>query len=186
MIHVRAIAAIFFAVVSCAALADAAKDIAQKYYKDLEAEARKDWEQGLEFIQKERDRRAKAGEQPLSADVQRDGIEGIKSMLYNRSVIHAVCAEEAARNARGSIEEAKAYLGRCVDERLSEFRKFTKISEYEATIGMRKSALCEMKSRDYKNELRFAPYDFLRVDSGKGPYLLDFKTFNDCILSGPD
>lgn len=67
---------------------------------------------------------------------------------------------------------------------LQEMAKFIKITEYHSAIGAKKSALCEMKSRDYRNEVRFQPYGFL--STGKQAHLFDFRAFNDCILSATE
>jgi hypothetical protein len=51
-----------------------------------------------------------------------------------------------------------------------------KLTEYASVIENDKLLKCEMKARDFKTELRFPPYEFLR--NSTGPAVLD----NDCIL----
>ncbi len=98
-------------------------------------------------------------------------------------MIFALCDEEAVHTAKNE-QEALAATGQCREARLSEMGKFVKLTDYLSTIGSRKATTCEMKSRDYKSEFRFLPYEFLR--SSRGPNLFDFKAFNECILTNTD
>ena len=95
-----------------------------------------------------------------------------------------MCAEQAGL----PIEDENAFKrdwNNCVREKASEVLKFTKLAEYVGSLPPSKSAHCEMKSRDYKNEMRFPPFDFLRSDGEPELTLFDHKALNDCLLSDP-
>jgi hypothetical protein len=150
---------------------DDKKPIADALYSRAEDTIRKDWEY-FEYAKLERERKAKAGEPFVSDKMLREGTDGVKMILYNKAVIGAVCGEEsihASKNADEAIASAKS----CVDAKLSEMAKFTKLTDYYDSVSARKFETCEMKSRDYKNEMRFVPYEFLR--NSDGPKLFDFK-----------
>jgi hypothetical protein len=110
----------------------------------------------------------------------REGTDGVKMILYNKAVIGAVCGEESIRASKNA-DEAIASAKSCVDARLAEMVKFTKLTDHYDSVSARKFETCEMKSRDYKNEIRFVPYEFLR--NSDGPRLFDFKALNECVLS---
>ncbi len=175
---------IVFVLVACSAVASRAeikKTLGQIIYEKSEDAIRADWQQHFEIAKVERERKARAGERLLSAREEKDGETGIKILLYNRAVIFATCGEEAGMN---KAKEAD-FVNRsdaCANVKLLELVKFTKLSEYAATIGAERYTACEMKSRDFNNESRFPPYDFLR--GGSEMKLLNFKAFNDCLLSG--
>ena len=165
------------------ARAETPEAFAERTYKDMEGQIRKELDTALGFARTERERKIKSGEPLLSAREERDAMEGIKDTFYNRAVIHALCAEDSFRNAT-TYEQASALLSKCVEAKLFEMAKFMKMSEYYSSVGKKKAAFCEMRSRDYKNEFRFQPYEFLR--SRAANHLFDFKAFNECILSGVD
>jgi hypothetical protein len=149
----------FISAFPCFAYSEDKKAIADALYKDGEQDIRKDWDKSFEYVELERQRKAKAGEPPVSAKTQQEGSDGMKIMLYNKAVITAMCAEESAqasKNADEAISLAKA----CFHGRVAEMIKSTKLMEYSSTIGAGKVAACEMKARDYKNEVRFVPYGF--------------------------
>jgi hypothetical protein len=149
-------------------------------YERSEVGIRAEWLQTFEHAKLERERKAQAGERSLSAREEKDGTAGIQLLLYNRAVIFATCGEDAAKN-RTSEADFSAESDACVKSKLSELVKYIKLSEYAGTIGVKKYTACEMTSRDYSSEARFAPYDFLR---GSDIKLFDFKSLNDCLLSG--
>jgi hypothetical protein len=156
------------------------KPLADTLYKKAEKSIRKDWDKSFEYAKIEGERKAKVGEPPLSAKKQQEGTDGMKMILFNKAVISAVCGEETA-HASKNVDGAMAAASACRDARLAEMVKSVKLMDYSGAIGARKLANCEMKSRDYKNEIRFLPYDFLR--NSDGPKLFNFKTFNECVLS---
>lgn len=175
---------IIVAIVMCSSIvlrAEEKKSLAEQVYKDKEAAIRADWRKAPEFARLERERRAKAGERLPSTSEQEEGMKGLKTVLYNKAVIMAICAEDAVMKSKGNEAAFAAENAACFKEKIGELDKFTKLGAYSAAIGDRKLASCEMTSRDYANELRFPPYDFL--SDGKGMMLFNFKAFNDCLLS---
>lgn len=162
------------------AFAETKKPFADSLYKNHENRIREDLGRSFELAKLERERKIKAGEPPISPQIERDGSDGIRLVLYNKAVIYATCADEAA-NASKMEGEVLTAATACMNSKSTEMLKFTKLMEYSDSIGARKLTACEMKARDYKNELRFPPYEFLRTSSG--PKLFDFKMLNDCILA---
>jgi hypothetical protein len=159
--------------------AEEKKSFAEFIYKTSEALIRDEWLKALDFARLERARKENSGERPLSAQQEKEGMNGVQNLLYNKAVILATCAGVTAKSG---IDEAvfRTASTECIDAKLMEMGKFVKLSEYADAVSKAKMNSCEMRSRDYENELRFIPYDFLH---GKDMRLFDFKAFNSCLLS---
>ena len=169
---------------SCAALSQEAS-LTIKFYQSLEPEFRADYAEALEGAEVEQARKAKAGEPATTARERKLGIRGVKSIIYNTAVIKALCAEQAGLPIKDENAFKRDWKA-CVEDRASEILKFTKVAEYVDSLPRSKSARCEMKSRDYKSEMRFPPYDFLRSDSEPELSLFDHEALNSCLLSDHD
>jgi len=105
------------------------------------------------------------------------------SIANRRCSLHCQKLVEPSRLRAIAFVRSSCYLNpshACIEAKLAELGKFAKLTEYLDAIGDAKATACEMKTRDYKNEMRFLPYEFLR---GKEIKLFDFRAFNDCILS---
>jgi hypothetical protein len=180
---IRASIAMLAVLWTCAALSQEAS-MTEKFYQSLEPEFRGHYAKFWEGAEVEKARKAKAGEPAATASEWKLGITGAKTLLYNTAVTRALCAEQAGLPIKdeGAFERD---MHHCLLDRMSEFRKFQKLIEYKGSISPSKSVRCEMKSRDYKNEMRFPPFDFLRTDGEPELQLMDHKALNGCLLSGP-
>jgi len=158
---------------------------ADRFYRDLEPETRAGYAQFWEGAEVERKRKIAAGLPPATDRDLRDAELGIKALLYNTAVRKTLCFEQAL--SRGKDYETGLRITKdCLEQHAEEFIKFSKLADYASVISRAKSTRCEMKSRDYKNETRFPPFDFLRTPNEREPQLFDHKMFNDCLLSDRD
>jgi hypothetical protein len=152
---------------------------AAEFYKSLEADARAAYKKALADFNSAKDKRVLAGEVIVTAAKERDAISGLRMMQYNKFASIGICADMAA--VERDAKKVGASVEKCSVERNLELVKWTKLSDYVGTIGADKMTKCEIKARDFANEVRFPPFDFL-VDRS-GPPLLDFKKLNECILN---
>lgn len=170
---------------SSAALPQGSTFSAEKFYRDLEPETRAHYKDAWDAAAVESKRRAAAGLPHITDSDKGIAEKGIKSLIYNTAVRKTLCFEQALER-RKDYETALQIAKSCLEQTSNEIIKFSKISDYANTIPRAKSARCEMKSRDYKNEIRFPPFDFLRDARELAPHLFDYKMFNDCLLSDRD
>ena len=155
---------------------------AEQFYRDLEPEVRANLKDGWEKAEVETKRRAAAGLPHMT-----DGTKGIvddtlKLLVYNAAVRKTLCFEQAMK--LGENKETTAQIVKsCLDRTSNDFAKYNKIIDYINSMPPAKSARCEMKARDYENEIRFPAFDFLRDAKENAPRLFDFKAFSDCLLA---
>jgi hypothetical protein len=180
---IRASIALLAGLWACAALSQDAS-MTETFYQSLEPEYRAHYARFWEEAEVEKARKAKAGEPASTTSEWKLGITGAKTLLYNMAVTRALCAEQAGLPIKDE-DAFKRDMHNCLLDRISELRKFQKMAEYNGSISPSKSVRCEMKSRDYKNELRFPPFDFLRTDGEPELQLMDHKALNDCLVSDP-
>lgn len=151
-------------------------DPIQKVYESLRPEAKEMLQNFSEQSKVEAARKRAAGLPPVSADTKKTAEEGIRVLVYNAMVSKVLCAEEV--KAAGQDFEA---LKKCVAQRTEAMLKYFKMSDYADAMDGRKILKCEMKSRDYKSELRFKPYDFLQNPTSMP--LFDFAAMSECVMS---
>jgi len=150
------------------------------FYKSLEETARVAFDQAVATFNAAKEERIRAGKITAAEASNPDGLSGVKLLIYNEFAIYAICADSINR---GESEKASAELERCSRDKKVEMVKWTKLVEYANTIGATKIKKCEMKSRDFKNEIFLPPFDFLKDDSG--PPLFDFGKLNECLTNAP-
>ncbi len=184
VIIVRAAIAMLAGLSPCAALSQEAS-LTTKFYQSLEPEFRAQYEKFLAGVEVEKARKAKAGEPAATLLEQKLGTRGAKTLIYNTAVIKALCAEQVGLPVKDESAFERDYKS-CITDRMIEVLKFMKLAGYVDSLPPLKSTRCEMKSRDYKNEIRFTPYDFLLSDGGLDLPMMDYKALNACLLSDHD
>jgi hypothetical protein len=157
--------------------------LAENLYKGTEQSIRADYAKSSDLIEIERKRKISAGEPPVPASHAPIADRGIKQLLYSKAVTAAVCGEQSFQQSKDA-DAASRFLKTCMDEKSNDMLKALKMGDYATIIDRRKSARCEMKARDYANEIRLPPFDFLRT--ADGPPLFDYKALTDCLLSDRD
>ena len=155
--------------------------LVQEAYRRGESDAKKQLDDFFKGAEVERLRKAKAGEPAATSDQQREALKGIKFMIYNRAATNGICAAQAFKIS-GSPDAAWGAFKQCVEKRNAEMLKFVKLGDYASLPANRSDINCELRGRDFGNERRFPPFDF--VQDGLGPALLDFEVVNSCLLTG--
>jgi hypothetical protein len=155
----------------------------KKFYELLQSEIRTDYDLAQKGAETERLRKVKAGELPLASDKIKEGFKAIQFILYNKAVSKALCYEQTVPASKKPDEWEQQYK-ECASAKMAQLIKYTKLmTDYAPLIGNLKYLRCELKTRDFANESRFPPYDFLR--NSDGPKLLDLELTNGCLLEGP-
>jgi len=112
-------------------------------------------------------------EQAKSKQRDKDAIDAIKMLFYNKAYIYYACLVSIGREKFSDKAVAE-----CVREPMTELMAgLSKAKDYSSNP---KAAACETKARLVKEEADFPPYDFL---AGDGVHLLDFKTIRTCLTS---
>lgn len=155
---------------------------AETFYRELEPEIKEGLSKAAEMAEAERKRKIAAGLPPISAGNKRLGEKGIRSVLYYVAVRKTTCFEQALKQER-DYQTTVRLTKDCLEDVNNELLKFNKMSDYASAISPLKSARCEMKSRDYKNEIRFPPFDFLLTPGEPAPRLMDYKMLSECLLA---
>jgi len=103
----------------------------------------------------------------------KDALDAIKMLLYNKAYIYYACLVSISRE-----KFSDKAVGECVQEPMTELMAgLSKAKEYS---GNPKAAACETKARLAKEEAAFPPYDFL---AGDGVHLFDFKAMRTCLTA---
>jgi hypothetical protein len=155
----------------------------KKFYGLLQSEIRDDYDHAQRAIETERLRKVKAGELPVASDRIKEGSEGIKIILYNKAVSKTLCYEQTVPSSK-KPDEWEQKFKECASAKTAQLGKFIKLMtdhDYVRLLGL-KYVKCELKTRDFENESRFPPYDFLQFTDG--PKLLDLGLMNECLLEG--
>jgi hypothetical protein len=169
---------LLFALRTCAAEAQPKID---DFYQSIESNIREQYEEFLKSSESERQRKKKAGEPPLTADQSKEGMSAGRFIIYNRTILTVLCAEQTARTAQSAnFDEVE----KCFIDKRDQMNKYLKLEEYAGTLGAEKFTRCQIKTRNFTDEIRFPPYGFLRDPTGYGPKLYHFDELNECILSG--
>jgi len=135
-----------------------------KFYQSIESNLREEWDGFLKAAEIERERKRKSGKPPLSDEESKQGTSAARFIIYNRTVLTVLCAEENSRTDDfDKVQE-------CFVAKRDQMNKYLKLEEYVKTLG------------NYADEVRFPPFEFL-IDP-TGPRLYNFDALNDCILSG--
>ena len=112
-------------------------------------------------------------EQAKSRQRDKDAIDAIKMLFYNKAHIYYACLVSIGREKFSDNAVAE-----CVREPMTELMAgLSRAKDYSSNP---KAAACETKARLVKEEADFPPYDFL---AGDGVHLLDFKTIRTCLTS---
>ena len=112
-------------------------------------------------------------EQLKNKQRDKDAIDAIKVLFYNKAYIYYACLVSIGREKFSDKAVAE-----CVQEPMTEFiAGLSKAKEY---LSNPKAAACETKARLVKEEADFPPYGFL---AGDDVHLLDFKTIRTCLTS---
>ena len=112
-------------------------------------------------------------EQLKNKQRDKDAIDAIKMLLYNKAYIYYACLVSIGREKFSDKAVAE-----CVQEPMTELMAgLSKAKDYS---GNPKAAACETKARLVKEEADFPPYDFL---AGDDVHLLDFKAMRTCLTS---
>jgi hypothetical protein len=111
-------------------------------------------------------------------------VQGLGTMLYNKANVILQCVADALVQAGDGAspilqQEAKSKLEGCAKDATVQMTKTFQLSGYSANMN-EVAVKCEMISRLFEREQEFPPYEFLQLTR---PLLLDFKRFNDCLLS---
>jgi hypothetical protein len=149
------------------------------FYKAREKVVREAYDAAMVAIQVERERKAKAGELASTATEHSQGLSALRFMLYNKVIIQVLCARQI--DSRTGVEKGQAAAVACMDSKHDHLTKYLKLEDYVVNLGAQTFLKCEIKTRDYKSEVRFPPYEFLRDTTG--PKIIDFAAMNDCILA---
>jgi hypothetical protein len=155
-------------------------DSLTQFYKGREAVFRTQYNEAMKAVEAEAVRKAKAGEPAATSKESTQGLSAIRFLFYNQAAFQVLCAEQLETSK--SFDDASKAVHACIDAKADQLTKYLKLEEYMGTLGDDKFIKCQIKARDYKNETRFPPYDFLRDPTG--PKLLDFAALNECIMSG--
>ena len=103
----------------------------------------------------------------------KDAIDAIKILFYNKAYIYYACLVSIGRE-----KFSDKAVAQCVQEPMTELMAgLSKAKDYSSNP---KAAACETKARLVKEEADFPPYDFL---AGDDVHLLDFKTMRTCLTS---
>jgi len=157
----------------------------KKFYDSIQSNIREEYDVAQRLVETERLRKAQAGEPPLTSDQVKLGFEGVRSILYHKAVSMALCYEQSG-TVNKDLHERENKFKECISVKLAQLAeqslKLSKLGEYLTSIGKQKYQRCEMKARDFENESRLPPYDFLQ--NSDGPKLLDFGLMNECLLAG--
>jgi hypothetical protein len=169
---------LLFALRTCTAEAQPKID---DFYQSIESNIGEQYDEFLRSSESERQRKERAGERPLSADQFKAGMSAARFVIYNRTILTVLCAEQTARTAQSANfdEVDKCFIGK-----RDQMNKYLKLEEYIGTLGAEKFTRCQIKTRNYEDEIRFPPYGFLRDPTGERPKLYHFDALNECILSG--
>lgn len=112
-------------------------------------------------------------EQLKNKQRDKDALDAIKMLLYNKAYIYYACLVSIGRE-----KFSDKAVGECVQEPMTELMAgLSKAKEYS---GNPKAAACETKARLVNEEAEFPPYDFL---AGEGVHLLDFKAMRTCLTA---
>ena len=106
-------------------------------------------------------------------------LSAVRFLVYNQATFQVLCAEQSLGKP---VDEALKTTHSCVDEKQDQLDKYLKLEDYIRTLGEQTFLKCQIRSRDFKNEIRFPPYEFLR--DSRGPRLLNFSSMNECLVSG--
>ena len=154
----------------------------KEFYEVLQSEIRNDYDRFQKGAEAERLRKAKTGGLPLASYKIKEGFKGMQFILYNKAVSRALCYEQTAPGSK-KPDEWKQKYEECAAAKMAQLVKYTKlVTDYVPLMGNGKDLKCEIKARDFENESRFPPYDFLR--NSDGPKLLDLGLMNECLLAG--
>ncbi len=151
----------------------------QKAYQLGESEAKKQLNLFFEHAEIEKKRKENEGEPPATAKQASDALEAVKFLIYNRAATNGICAANALEVS--SKLAAKDSMHECIEARNAAMEKFIKLGDYRTLPSDRSRNNCELLGRDFDNERRFPPFEFLKV--GLGPPLFNFEVVNDCLMS---
>jgi hypothetical protein len=150
------------------------------FYKSLEGDIRKFFDKAVADFNIAKNKRIKAGKIVVTPAMEREALAGIRMMAYNKGASYGICADKFA--SEHDIDKASASIDKCVEERNFAMLKASKLTDYINTVGADKMAKCELKARDFENETRFPPFEFL-IDE-HSPQLIDFGKLNECVMGG--
>ncbi|WP_441230070.1 hypothetical protein AB7828_10135 [Tardiphaga sp. 215_C5_N2_1] len=150
------------------------------FYKSLEADGRIEFNRLVANANAEKEKRVRAGKVIVTPTNERAAMSAMRMMMYNKLASIGVCADRFT--GERDISRAGQAIAKCAEERNQEAVKWYKLTDYIETVGESKMTRCEMKARDFKNEVRFPAFDFLIDD--RNPPLFDFRIMNECIMSG--
>jgi hypothetical protein len=153
----------------------AEKDAAQIIYDSLEETAKREFEKLNDALSSDQ-RSAKGAGKSVQPSLVDDADRISRMFLYNKAVINARC--QAGEMSKKVFDTSAAT--ECAVAKQAEIGRYMKLMEYVPALNSQKVLQCEMKSREFYNEDRFPPYEFLKRHGG--PRLYDFKLLNDCII----
>jgi hypothetical protein len=154
----------------------AARDLAQRLYRGLEETVRAQWDEKTTFAIEAAHARGTLNAQ--NAAIVRAAIAGFE---YQYLIDRLVCAEQTF-NRRGALVE----LERCSSNRqVASAEMFSFMSEYARLDSLTDLALtrCSAKARLFSLEIRYPPYEFLKVNASSMPQALDARMFMECVRS---
>lgn len=156
--------------------APAAESFAVGFYKSLESKARVDFKETVASFNAAKDARVKAGKVVVTPLSERQAMSGLQLMIYTKYAVQGICADLVDPIATPKPEVA---VDECYRQKMTDFIKWQKLSDYAGEISTAAMSRCEARSRDFDNEIRFPPYAFLIGE--RAPVLFDFARFNKCI-----
>ncbi len=112
-------------------------------------------------------------EQLKNKQRDKDAIDAIKMLFYNKAYIYYACLVSIGRE-----KFSDKAVAQCVQEPMTELMAgLSKAKDYSSNP---KAAACETKARLVKEEADFPPYAFL---AGEDVHLYDFKAMRTCLTS---
>ena len=112
-------------------------------------------------------------EQLKNKQRDKDAVDAIKMLFYNKAYIYYACLVSIGREKFSDKAVAE-----CAQEPMTELMAgFNKAKDYS---GNRKAAACETKARLAKEEADFPPFAFL---AGDDVHLYDFKAMRTCLTA---
>jgi len=103
----------------------------------------------------------------------RDTIEAVKILFYNKAYIYYACIVSLGREKFSDKAVAE-----CAQEPMKELMAGLNRAKEDARNP--KAAACEAKARLVKEEKEFPPYDFL---AGEDIHLFDFRAMRTCLTA---
>jgi hypothetical protein len=119
------------------------------------------------------DRTRQDFEQLKNKQRDKDAIDALKMLFYNKAYIYYACLVSIGREKFSDKAVAE-----CVQEPMTELLAgLNKAKEYSKNP---KAEKCETSARLVKEEADFPPYDFL---AGDDVHLIDFRAMRTCLTS---